>query len=43
VVEGFSRAVVVANRGGLEEVVVEAGIARYRREELPNGTALRVG
>jgi hypothetical protein len=41
VVEGFSR-VVVANRGGLEVVEV-AGIALCRREELPNGTALRVG
>ena len=37
-VEGFSR-FVVANRGGLEG----AGIALCRKEELPNGIALRVG
>lgn len=38
--EVFSRVVVVANRGGLE---VLPGIALGMREELPNGTALRVG
>ena len=38
VVEGFSR-FVVADRGGLEG----AGIALCRREELPNGIAVRVG
>jgi len=39
VVEGFSKDV-VANRGGLE---VLPDMALCRREELPNGTALRVG
>ena len=40
VLEGFSKDV-VANRGGL--VVVLPDMALCRREELPNGTALRVG